>query len=106
MGQRDVAPCHVVVTRDDDLWVAPLCGVPRIVRCLKVCNKVSVLDWHERQVHAQFRIFRHEDSVLVGKVLKGLLLRKQDVTHVVDIVRIDLLLHCAQRAADLKCVCV
>ena len=52
-------------------------------------------------VHAQLRILRYEDSVLVGKVLEGLLLTKQDVTHVVDIVRIDLLLDRAQRVADL-----
>ena len=91
----------MVITRDDNLGVAPLCSVQRITRCLKVCNKVSVLDWHERQVHAQFRIFRHEDSVLVGKVLEGFLLCHQDATHVIYVVRIDLILDRAQRAADL-----
>ena len=65
-----------------------------------------MLNRHEGQVHAQFGIFRHEDSVLVGKVLEGFLLSQQNATHVVHVVRIDLLLHCAQRAADLKCVCV
>ena len=69
MGQRDVAPCHVVVTRDDDLGVAPLCSIQDIIRCLDIGNKVSVLNWHEGKVHAQSGILRYEYSVLVGKVL-------------------------------------
>ncbi len=101
MGQRDVAPCHLVITRDDHLGVAPLSGVPGIIRCLKVGNKISELNWHEGQVHAQLRIFCHKDSVLVSKVLEGFLLSLQDATHVVHVVRIDLLLNCAQRAGDL-----
>ncbi len=43
-------------------------------------------------MRSQSGILRYEDRVLVGKVLEGFLLTKQDVTHVVHIVWHDLLL--------------
>ncbi len=93
----------MVISRDDDLGVTSLRLVQDVVRCLDVGNEVSVLHWHEGEVHAQFGIFSYEDSVLVGKVLKGFLLTQQNCSHVVHVVRVNLFLSRALSACAFEC---
>ena len=71
----------MVITRDDDLGVAPLRSVQDAICRLDIGDEVSVLNWHVGKLHAKLGILSYEDRVLVGQVLEGFLLTKQDVTH-------------------------